>query len=164
MVMAGWLVMESRGLYRLADLPPLGHPDFVQVALRAPSSVICLISALNFHNLTTQIPFKVYIALPSKTKAPRIEYPPLDIVYLLPKPYSTGLQEYILDGTRVRIYSREKTIADCFKFRNKIGLDVALEGLKDYLRQPGRNIDELLHCAQIDRVEKMMSIYVQAAL
>jgi predicted transcriptional regulator of viral defense system len=127
----GLLVKEARGLYRLADLPPLSNPDFVQVALRAPSSVICLISALNYHQLTTQIPYRVFIALPSKTKAPRIDYPPLEIVYLLMKPYSTGIEEHTIDGVVVRVYSREKTVADCFKFRNKIGLDIALEALKD---------------------------------
>jgi predicted transcriptional regulator of viral defense system len=160
----GLLAKEARGLYRLADLPPLSNPDFVQVALRAPNSVICLISALNFHQLTTQIPYRVYIDLPSKTKAPRFNYPPLDIVYLLMKTYSTGIEEHNLDGVVVRIYSREKTVADCIKFRNKIGLDIALEALKDYLRQPHRNIEELLRCSRVDRVEKMLSSYLQAAL
>ncbi len=160
----GLLVREARGLYRLADLPPLSNPDFVQVALRVPSSVICLVSALNYHQLTTQIPYRISIALPSKAKAPRIEYPPLDIVYLLMKPYSAGIEEHTIDGVAVRIYSREKTVADCFKFRNKIGLDIALEALKDYLRQPQRNIEGLLNYARLDRVEKMLSSYLQAVL
>jgi predicted transcriptional regulator of viral defense system len=160
----GLLVKEARGLYRLADLPPLSNPDFVQVALRVPSSVICLVSALNYHQLTTQIPYRVSIALPSKAKAPRIDYPPLDIVYLLMKPYSAGIEEHTIDGVVVRIYSREKTVADCFKFRNKIGLDIALEALKDYLRQPQRNIEELLNCARVDRVEKLLGSYLRAVL
>ncbi len=160
----GLLVKESRGLYRLADLPPLSNPDLVQVAIRVPRSVVCLISALNFHQLTTQIPYKVYIALPQEVKAPRIEYPPLDIVYLSKKPYSAGIQEYIVDGIKVRVYSREKTIADCFKFRNKIGLDIALEALKDYLRQPNRDIQRILEFASINRVEKIIRPYLQAAL
>ena len=116
----GLLEKEARGLYRLADLPPLSNPDIVQVAMRVPDSVICLISALSIHQLTTQIPYRIYIALPQKTKAPRINYPPLDIVYLSKKPYSAGIDEHILDGVSVRIYSREKTVADCFKFRKKI--------------------------------------------
>ncbi len=160
----GLLVKESRGLYRLADLPPLSNPDLVQVAIRVPSSVICLISALNIYQLTTQIPYKIYIALPREVKAPRIEYPPLDIVYLSKKPYSAGIEEHILDGIIVRVYSREKTIADCFKFRNKIGLDIALEALKDYLRQPNRDIQEILGYASINRVEKILRPYLQAAL
>jgi len=160
----GLLIKEARGLYRLADLPPLSNPDFVQVALRVPDSIICLISALNFHQLTTQIPYRVYIALPQKVKPPRLEYPPLDIVYLSPKPYLAGIEEHTLDRVPVRIYSREKTVADCFKFRNKIGLDIALEALKDYLRQPGRDIPKILEFARINRVEKIIRPYLQGAL
>jgi predicted transcriptional regulator of viral defense system len=160
----GLLVRESRGLYRLADLPPLSKPDLVQIASRVPNSIVCLISALSYYQLTTQIPYKVYIALPRETKAPRIDYPPLDIIYLSQKPYLAGVEEHILDGVSVRIYSREKTIADCFKFRDKIGLDIALEALKDYLRQPNRNIGEILNYARINRVEKIIHPYLQAAL
>jgi len=144
--------------------PPLSNPDFVQVALRVPDSIICLISALNFHQLTTQIPYRVYIALPQKVKPPRLEYPPLDIVYLSPKPYLAGIEEHTLDRFPVRIYSREKTVADCFKFRNKIGLDIALEALKDYVRQPGRDIPKILEFARINRVEKIIRPYLQGAL
>ncbi len=161
---AGMLIREARGLYRLAALPPLSNPDLVQVAMRVPNSVVCLISALNFHNLTTQIPYQVYIALPRSTKAPRIDYPPLAIIYLSEKPYTAGIEVHILDGVPVRIYSREKTIADCFKFRNKIGLDIALEALKDYLRQPDRNLAELLRCTRVNRVEKIIQPYLQASL
>jgi len=160
----GLLIRESRGLYRLADLPPLSNPDLVQIASRVPNAIVCLISALSYYQLTTQIPYKVYIALPRETKAPRIDYPPLDIIYLSQKPYSAGVEEHILDGVPVRIYSREKTIADCFKFRDKIGLDIALEALKDYLRQPNRNIGEILNYARINRVEKIIRPYLQAAI
>jgi predicted transcriptional regulator of viral defense system len=160
----GLLVKESRGLYRLADLPPLSEPDLIQIASRVPQAVICLISALSYHQLTTQIPFKVYIALPQETKAPRIEYPPLDIIYLSVKPYFSGIEKHNLDGVSLQIYSREKTVADCFKFRNKIGLDIALEALKDYLRQPNRNIEELVKCARVDRVENIIRPYLQAVL
>jgi predicted transcriptional regulator of viral defense system len=161
---AGLLAKEARGLYRLADLPPLSNPDLVQVAMRVPDSVICLISALGFHNLTTQIPYKIYIALPRNTKAPRINYPPLDIVYLSKEPYTAGIEVHVLDGVSVKIYSREKTVVDCFKFRKKIGLDIALEALKDYLRQPNRNIEEMLNYARINRVENIIRPYLQAAL
>jgi predicted transcriptional regulator of viral defense system len=160
----GLLVKEARGLYRLADLPPLSNPDLVQVAMRVPESVVCLISALNFHQLTTQIPYRIYIALPQNIKSPNIDYPPLDIVYLSKKPYFAGIEEHILDGVTVRIYNREKTVADCFKFRKKIGLDIAIEALKDYLKQPNRDIPALLNFARIDRVEKIIRPYLQAAL
>ena len=161
---AGLLVKEARGLYRLADLPPLSNPDLVQVAMRVPDSVICLISALSFHNLTTQIPYRVYIALPRSVKTPQFEYPPLDIVYLSLLPYINGINEHSIDGAIVRIYNQEKTIADCFKFRNKIGQDVALEALQDYLRWPDRNLNLLLEYASINRVQNVMRPYLEASL
>jgi predicted transcriptional regulator of viral defense system len=164
MVDAGILVRETRGLYRLADLPPLSNPDLVQVAIRVPESVICLISALSFHNLTTQIPYRVYIALPQKTKAPHLDYPPLDIVYLSSKPYFAGIEEHNIDGVLVKVYNREKTVSDCFKFRNKIGKDVALEALKDYLRLPDRQINLLLEYSSTNRVENVIRPYLEASL
>jgi predicted transcriptional regulator of viral defense system len=164
MTEAGLLIREARGLYRLADLPPLSNPDLVKVSMRVPDSVICLISALNFHNLTTQIPYRVYIALPRSVKAPRLDYPPLDIVYLSLLPYTTGIEDHNLDGAVVRIYNREKTIADCFKFRNKIGQDIALEALQDYLRLPDRQLNLLLEYASIDRVKNIMRPYLEASL
>ena len=155
------LVRESRGVYRLADLPPMTHPDLVTVALRAPRAIFCLISALSFHNLTTQIPHRVWIALPQGTKPPRLAYPPLDMVWLTEGPYQAGVETYELDGVPVRIYSREKTVADCFKFRNKIGLDVALEALKDYMRLPDRDINKLVEYAKVDRVKAVMQPYLE---
>lgn len=158
------IIKEAQGLYRLADLPPLSNPDFVQISIRVPGSVICLISALNFYNLTTQIPYKVYIALPQEKKAPRITYPPLDVVYLSEKAYQAGIVTAIIDNIPVRMYSKEKTVADCFKFRNKIGLEIALEALKDYLRNRDRNIEELLMYSKVDRIEKVIRPYLQGAL
>jgi predicted transcriptional regulator of viral defense system len=164
MLEAGLLVKESRGLYRLAGNPPLNNPDLVQVALRVPAAVISLISALAFHDLTTQIPHKVYIALPKSVKRPRLEYPPLDVVWLTDKAYQAGIAEHRLDGVPVRIYSPAKTVADCFKFRNKVGDDIALEALRDYLRRPGADLAELMSCARIDRVEKIMLPFIRASL
>jgi len=161
---AGLLVKESRGVYRLANMPPLSNPDLVQVAMRVPAGVVCLISALAFHNLTTQIPHKVYIALPTDVKKPRIDYPPIEVIWLSEKTYSSGMEEHTIDGVKVRIYNREKTVADCFRFRNKIGQDIALEALKDYLRRPDRNIEHLLNYARINRVHNVMMPYLKAAL
>jgi predicted transcriptional regulator of viral defense system len=162
-VEAGLVVQEARGLYRLAETPPPGNPDLIQVALRVPNAIVCLISALHFHDLTTQIPYRVYIALPRTHKAtPRIEYPPLDIVWLSEVPYQAGIEEHELDRVLVRIYSREKTIADCFKFRNKIGEDIALEALQDYMGRPDRNLQRVLEYARIDRVERVMRPYLEA--
>jgi predicted transcriptional regulator of viral defense system len=159
----GLLVKEARGLYRLADLI-LGEPDLVQVSKLVPKSVVCLISALSFHNLTTQIPKKVYVALPRETKAPRLDYPPLDIIYLSEGPYQAGIEEHELDGVPVRIYDKEKTIADCFKFRNKIGLDIAIEALKDYLSLRSIDLDKLAEYAKINRVKSVITPYIKASL
>ena len=161
---AGLLHKLGRGLYRLSDLPPLQYPDFVQVSLRIPRGVICLISALAFHNLTTEIPHKVYIALPQTVSQPRINYPPLDFIWLSPIAYKAGIEEHQLDGVPVSIYKKSKTVTDCFKFRNKVGKEVALEALKEYVRLPDADMNELLHYAQINRVAKIMQPYLEAIL
>jgi len=161
---SGAILCESRGLYRLADTEINSNTDLIHVGLRIPKAVICLISALSFHNLTTQVPHQVYIALPIDAEKPRLEYPPLRIFWLSAKVYPVGIENYELDGISVKIYGIEKTIADCFKFRNKIGLDVALEALREYRKRDGFNIDTLLNCARIDRVEKLIRPYLEAIL
>jgi predicted transcriptional regulator of viral defense system len=158
---AGEIVQITRGVYRLADAPPLSHVDLVQVALRVPKGVICLISALSFHDLTTQIPHQVYVALPLDAEKPRLQYPPVRLFWLSQFVYTAGVEKHILDGVAVRIFSREKTIVDCFKYRNKIGLDVALEALKDGLAK-GCKPETLMDFASIDRVEKIMRPYLEA--
>jgi predicted transcriptional regulator of viral defense system len=164
MLAEGLLVKETRGVFRLSDFPPLSNPDVIQVSIRVPSAVICLISALAFYNLTTQIPNRVYIALPRRTQKPRVEYPPIAVVWLSDKPYSFGIEKHEIDKVLVPIYSREKTVADCLKFRDKIGLNIALESLKFYLREPSPDIEKLLLSARVDRVETLMRHYVEAAL
>jgi predicted transcriptional regulator of viral defense system len=161
---AGILDKLGRGLYRLAELPPLSHPDLVQVALRIPSAVVCLISALSFHNLTDEIPHKVYIALPQSIRRPRIKYPPLDVIWLTEEAYAAGIEEHRLDGISVAIYCKAKTVTDCFKFRNKIGKDIALAALKEYIRHPKFDVEELLAYARINRVENVMRPYLEAVL
>ena len=160
----GLIRQISRGVYQLAYQEPPGNPDLVSVALRIPKAVICLISALHFYGLTTQIPHKVYIALPQSAEKPRLEFPPLDIVWLSEKSYRAGITEQQVDDIPIKIYSREKTIADCFKFRNKIGIDIALEALRDYLKLPDRQLDQLLVYARIDRVESLISRYLEALI
>jgi predicted transcriptional regulator of viral defense system len=159
---AGVILRESRGLYRLADAELGSNIDLVQVALRIPKGVICLISALSFHDLTTQIPHQVYVALPTDAEKPRLEFPPLRIFWLSKKSYSAGIESHELDGISVKIYGIEKTIADCFKFRNKIGLDVTLEALRDYRKREDFNIETLVHYARIDRVERVIKPYLEA--
>jgi predicted transcriptional regulator of viral defense system len=160
----GLLRQLSRGVFQLADEELLGNPDLVNTSLRIPKAVICLISALYYYGMTTQIPHKVYIALPQPAEKPRLEFPPLDIIWLSEKVYSSGIVEQNLDGFPVKFYSREKTIADCFKFRNKVGNEVALEALKEYIKMPEKNLDQLLEYARIDRVEKLIIPYLEALL
>ena len=158
---AGLLVKITRGVYRLAEAEPLSNADLIQVALRIPKGIICLISALSYYNLTTQIPHQIYVALPLDAEKPRLAYPPVRLFWLSKPVYSAGIEEHLLDGTTIPIYNREKTIADCFKYRNKIGLGVALEALKEGLDQDC-DIELIMEYARIDRVEKVMRPYMEA--
>ncbi len=160
----GVLVKEGRGIYRLASLPPLSNPDLVQVALRAPYGIICLISALSFHELTTQLPYRVYIAVLKGKKPPRLDYPPLEVVTLSAASYYSGIEVHEIEGVNVSIYNKEKTIADCFKFRNKIGIHIAIEALKDYFQQPYPKVQKLVEYAEINRVSKTIQPYLEAMI
>ncbi len=157
----GLLVKVTRGVYRLAEADPLSNADLIQVALRISKGVICLISALSYHNLTTQIPHQVYVALPLDAEKPRLTYPPVRLFWLSKPVYLSGVEKHLKDGIVVSIYNREKTIADCFKYRNKIGLDIALEALKEGISQ-GCNIELIMEYARIDRVEKVIRPYMEA--
>lgn len=164
MVKTGKLIREAQGIYRLSETPMSGNPDLVNLSLRVPRAVFCLISALYFYELTTQIPHSVYFALPRNVKTPKVYHPPIRVFHFSKEAYQAGILEHDLDGVKVKIYDREKTIADCFKFREKIGMDVALEALKDYLKQPKVNAPLLMKYARINRVEKVIRPYVEALL
>ncbi len=164
MVRSGELVKEARGVYRLAESEMPGNPDLVQVSLLVPKAVICLISALYFYELTTQIPHSVYVALPQNVARPRVNYPPLEVFWVTHSLHSIGVDVHVLDGVKVKIYNREKTVADCFKFRNRVGEDVALEALKDYIRQPKMDVHRLLEYAKINHIEKLMIPYLKSLL
>jgi predicted transcriptional regulator of viral defense system len=159
---SGALNQITRGVYRLAELEAVSSPDLVTVASRAPHAVICLISALSFHNLTTQIPHEVSIAIPQNFRIPRIHYPPVVVHKFAAESFEAGIEEHRIDGVTVRIYSPEKTLTDCFKFRNKIGMDVVLEALKLYKERRKFNLEGLLKYARICRVEKVMRPYLEA--
>jgi predicted transcriptional regulator of viral defense system len=160
----GQLELISRGIYRLTELPPTTNPDLEIVASRIPNGVICLVSALAFHEITTQIPHEVSIALKYGAETPRIDYPPISVHRFSGKAFEMGIEEHKLDGYTIRIYSPEKTIADCFKFRNKIGMDIILEALKIYKKRNYFKIDKLLKYAKIDRIEKIITPYIEAML
>ncbi len=161
----GILEMVSRGIYRLANLPPMSKPDIVTVATRIPRAVICLISALSFHNLTTQIPHEVAIALEKGAETPRMDFPPLSVHRFSKAAFESGIEEHNVDGVIIRIYCPEKTLADCFKFRNRLGMDVVLEALKRYRsRKKQFKAGDLLKYARICRVEKIIKPYMEAII
>jgi len=161
---SGSLEMISRGVYRLSGNPPLGNPDLVTVATRVPGGVICLISALAFHGLTTQIPHEVHIALQRGAEEPRLDYPPIRTYRFTGKAFTEGVEIHKLDGTSVRIYNPEKTLADCFKFRNRIGLDTVVEAVRSYRQRKNTKVDDLMRYADICRVARIIRPYLEALL
>lgn len=161
---SGTLEVVSRGVYRLADSSPLGNPDLVTVATRVSGGVICLISALAFHELTTQIPHEVHVALPRGAEEPRLDHPPIKTYRFTGEAYTEGVETHELDGVIVRIFSPEKTLADCFKFRTKVGLDTAVEAVRFYRERKRVKVDDLMHYAAICRVNKIIRPYLEALL
>jgi predicted transcriptional regulator of viral defense system len=161
---AGLIEPLSRGLYRLTELPPLANPDLVTVAHKIPQAVVCLISALAFHGLTTQIPHAVDIALPPQVAQPALAYPPLRVFRFSGLAFSEGIETHMLDDTPVRIYAPPKCVADSFKYRRKLGLDIALEALRAYRAHSAFQVDTLLRYAQICRVDNVMRPYLETLL
>jgi predicted transcriptional regulator of viral defense system len=158
------LLKTARGLYTLPDAPVTEHSAFAEVAKRIPNSIICLISALSFHGLTTQIPHEVWIAVPRGSWRPDIEYPPLNLTYVSGNAYLFGAREHDINGVAVKVYSPAKTVADCFKFRSKVGLDVAIEALRETWRSRKASMDELMEAAKICKVSKVMRPYLEATV
>jgi predicted transcriptional regulator of viral defense system len=161
---AGDLVELARGVYRLAEMEPMAQPDLATVCKRVPHGVICLISALAYHELTTQIPHAVDVAVPRNGRAPRLDYPPLRVYRFSEAAYETGVETRDTDGVELRVYEPEKTLADAFKYRNKIGLDVALEALRMYRSRRGARFQRVLEHARTCRVERVMRPYLEAVL
>lgn len=154
----------SRGIYRLADLPSISNPDLVTVSLRFPKAVVCLISALAFHDITTQLPHTVSVAVPREARIPSLDYPPVEAHRFADKAYNSGIETHLIDSVPVRVYCAEKTLADCFKFRNKIGMDVVLEALKLYKKRKRFNPMLLLDYARICRISMVMRPYLEATI
>jgi predicted transcriptional regulator of viral defense system len=136
----------------------------VAVAKRVPQGVICLVSALAFHDLTLQIPHAIDVATPRNAEPPRLDYPPVRVFRFSAAAFSAGIEVHAIDGASVRVYSREKTLADCFKYRNKIGLDTVLEALKMYKEKHRFEVEVLLRYAEICRVPNVMRPYLEALL
>ena len=162
LVRQGRLQRVGRGLYALPDRPVSEHNALAEVARKHPQAIVCLLSALRFHGLTTQSPFEVWLAIPNKARAPKMDYPPLRIVRFSGVALTRGVEDHVIDGVPVRVTSVARTVADCFKFRNKIGLDVALEALQEAWRTKRVSMDELWRYATLCRVANVMRPYMES--
>lgn len=160
----GDLVRVGRGLYALPGTQTSESVSLAEVAKRVPNAVVCLISALEFHNLTTQIANRVWIAIENKKWEPEFKYPPLELVRLTGVRFTFGVEEHKVNRVTVKIYSPAKTVADCFKFRSKVGLDVALEALRETWRSRKATMDELWEAAKVCHVANVMRPYLEAII
>lgn len=159
---SGQLERVGRGVYRLAERQGSEHESLATIAVKVPQAVFCLLTALQLHELTTQLPRQVWIAMPQGSHAPKMDYPPVKMVQFSGEAYAAGVEVMQIDQVALRVYSVAKTVADCFKHRNKIGLDVAIEALKDTLAQRKATADELWRFAKICRVANVMRPYLEA--
>jgi predicted transcriptional regulator of viral defense system len=162
LVSAGKLKRIARGVYCLPNQSISEHRSLAEVVIRVPRGVVCLLSALRVHNIGTQAPFEVWIAIPHHMLPPRLDQPSLRVVRLSGKSLTEGIENMRFDGVTVPVFNSAKTIADCFKFRNKIGLDVALEALREGWHKRKVTMDELWHYATINRVANVMRPYLES--
>jgi predicted transcriptional regulator of viral defense system len=162
MTRAGALERVGRGLYVPATAKVTQHHTLAEAAKRVPEGIVCLLSALSFHGMTTQSPHEVWLAIDVKARKPNADWPPMRIVRFSGNARTFGVETHVVEGVQVRVTSRAKTVADCFKYRNKIGIDVAIDALRDYLRKRGRSIDELARSAEVCRVTRVMRPYIEA--
>ncbi len=160
----GLLERAGRGLYRLPGAPLTRDHALALMAKRVPKGIVCLLSALRFLELTTQQPHEVWVAIDEKDWAPRVDWPAIRVVRMSGRARSSGVERHRIELVPVLVFSPAKTVADCFKFRNKIGLDVAVEALKDYLAKHRGGADELWRQARVCRVEKILRPYMEGML
>jgi predicted transcriptional regulator of viral defense system len=160
----GLIERVRRGLYVAADAEWTERHSFAEVARQAPGGVICLLSALNFHGLTTQLPFEVWLAIDRKARVPKEMSVQVRVMRFSGVALTTGVEEHVIEGVPVRVYGPAKTVVDCFKYRNKIGFDVALEALRDCYRLRLATVDELWECANLLRVGNVMRPYIESLL
>jgi predicted transcriptional regulator of viral defense system len=158
----GLIERVGRGLYASPGAARTERHDFAEAARRVPGGVVCLLSALRFHGLTTQNPFEVWIAINRKAWRPKVEHPPLRLVYLSGAALHEGVEEHDVSGVPVRVFSAAKTVADCFKFRNKIGTDVAVEALREYRRRHPKRLEDVWRSAEVDRVARVLRPYLES--
>lgn len=158
----GVLERPTRGMYILTDAETDEHQSLLEACKRVPHGVVCLLSALRFHDLTTQAPFEVWLGIEAKARLPKVEYPSLRIVRFTGPALTAGVEEHVIRGVTVRVTNPARTVVDCFKYRNKVGLDVALEALRDCLRKRKATMDELHRVAQARRMANVMRPYLEA--
>ena len=154
----------GRGLYGLAGRSMGAYPDLVAAAVQVPRGVICLISALAFHEATGEIPKKIEMAIPRPAHANRIQYPPVKFYHFSPSAWKAGLEVRSVDGFKIRVYDLAKTVADCFKFRNRIGMNVAREALKIAITEKGVDPNDVMRYAKLCRVDKILKPVLEAML
>ncbi len=162
LVKDGLVLRQARGIYVAASHSPTTEHTLAHVAKRVPEGIFCLLTALRFHGLTTQSPAEVWIALPEKARRPRLDYPRLRVARFSEEALTEGIEEHHVEGVPLRIYTPAKTVADCFKYRNKVGIDVAVEALRDFSRKHRGGATELAHFARICRVSRVMQPYLDA--
>lgn len=160
----GRIIRVGRGLYTSSESQPDSYPDLAQLAAKQTDFVVCLLSALRIHDFTTQLPTSLWIAIRQGARVPSISPWPLSCIHLNNAPYEFGIEEHEIEGLKVKVYSAAKTVADCFKFRNKIGLDVALEALREGVRLKRFTIPELDAAAVACRVSNVMRPYMETIL
>ena len=158
----GILERPSRGIYTLKDANVSEHQTLIEASKRIPQGVVCLLSALQFHKITTQLPFEVWLAIDVKARRPQGDLPPLRICRFSKSALSYGVEKHKIDDAVVKIYSPAKTVADCFKYRNKIGIDVAIEALRDVWTKKKASMDELHRASKVCRVSNVMRPYLES--
>jgi predicted transcriptional regulator of viral defense system len=159
---SGHLIRTGRGLYVLADGDFTEHHSLAEACKRVPHGIICLLSALSFYEIGTQNPHQIWMAIDRTMRKPKVDYPPIRIFRFSGPSLEEGIEEKKIEGVSVRVYNPAKTVADCFKYRNKVGIDVAIEALKECWRSRRSTIDELVHYAKICRVRNIMQPYMEA--
>ena len=160
----GQIIRVKRGLYRLTNIPLISNQGFIDLARAVPEGVICLLSALSYYELTTFNPSVISMAICRGSREPKMEYPPVEFYHFSKKQFEAGIRKTKIKGHEIRIYNPEKTICDCFRYRNKLGLDIAKEGLSEYLKRKDRNLEKLLEYAEICRIKPLLQTWLNAMI
>lgn len=160
----GLLIRSGRGLYELADADVTEHHSMVQIAKKVPNAIFCLLTALQFHRIGTQSPYKIWIAIDRRDRKPQTDYLPVKVARFTGLALKEGIEVHDIEGVKIKVYNPAKTIADCFKYRNKIGLDVAIEALRECLKERLCSNDEIWYYAKICRVAKVIRPYLEAMI